>query len=546
MTDDRASASVARDAGTFDYVIVGAGSAGCLLANRLSADPAVTVLLLEAGGRDNYRWIHVPAGVFYTRNNPRVDWCFKTEEEAGLNGRIIGCPRGRVLGGSSALHGMLYLRGQARDYDQWRQLGNGGWGWDDVLPFFMKHEDYHGGADDLHGAGGECRVDGQRLNWEILDAFIAAAVEAGIPRTEDFNRGNNEGAAYYDVYQKRGRRVSAATAFLHPVTSRKNLTVLTDAQATRLRLEGKRVTGLELLQGGEAVTANATREVLLAAGTIGSPQLLELSGIGAGPALQRQGIEVRHELIGVGENLQDHLQLRFIYKVTGDVSLNRKVNSRLHRMGFGMRYLLTKGGPASMTPVPLGIFTKSDPALETPDLQYHAQPVSLDNFGDPMHPFPGFTATVAHLRPESRGSVHIKSPVAADQPAIHFNYLATEGDRQVALKAMKLTRRIMAGQSMANYQPEEYRPGPIHQSDDALLAAAGDIGMSIYHPVGTCKMGADNMAVVDERLRVRGLDGLRVVDASIMPTITSGNTNAPVTMIAEKASDMIREDWQAR
>jgi choline dehydrogenase len=531
--------------GTFDYVIVGAGSAGCVLANRLSADPSVSVLLLEAGGRDNYIWIHIPIGYLYTQNNPRTDWCFKTEPEEGLNGRALQYPRGRVLGGCSSINGMIYMRGQARDYDQWRQLGNVGWGWDDVLPFFKRSEDQVRGPDDMHGAGGEWRVEEMRITWEILDAFRAAAAETGIPLTDDFNRGNNEGCGYFQVNQRRGVRWNTAKAFLRPAQGRSNLTVLTGAQASRLRLDGRRVTGIEFRHRGVDRFAAARGEVILASGSVGSPHLLQLSGIGPGDLLGRHGIEVRHDLPGVGENLQDHLQIRMAYRVSNTRTLNERANSLLGRVGMGLEYFLMKRGPLTMAPSQLGCFTKSDPARETPNLEYHVQPVTLDKFGDPPHPFPGFTASVCNLRPESRGYVRLASANPDAAPSIRPNYLATEADRQVVAAAMRLTRRICAAPALSRFSPQEFKPGPEAQSDADLVRTAGDIATTIFHPVGTCKMGDDPMAVTDARLRVHGIGGLRVVDASIMPTITSGNTNSPTIMIAEKASAMIADDRRA-
>jgi choline dehydrogenase len=530
--------------GHFDYIIVGAGSAGCVLANRLSADPNVRVLLLEAGGRDNYIWIHIPIGYLYTQNNPRTDWCFKTEAEPGLNGRALNYPRGKVLGGCSAINGMIYMRGQARDYDLWRQMGNPGWSWDDVLPYFRKSEDFVHGADEAHGAGGEWRVEEMRLRWEILDAFREAAAETGIPKITDFNRGDNEGCGYFQVNQKKGVRWTTAKGFLRPAAKRPNLKILTHAQAKALRLEGKRVTGIEFWQHGIEYYADAG-EVILSAGSIGSPQLLQLSGIGPGALLQEHSIAVRHDLPGVGENLQDHLQVRTVFKVSNTVTLNERANRWMGRCGMGIEYFLMRRGPLTMAPSQLGAFAKSDPAKDTANLEYHVQPLSLDKFGDPLHPFPAFTASVCNLRPTSRGHVRIKSPDPRAHPAIRPNYLDTPEDRQVAADAIRLTRRICSAPALQRFTPEEFRPGPQISSDADLAKAAGDIGTTIFHPVGTCKMGQDPTAVVDDRLRVRGLSGLRIADASIMPTITSGNTNAPVIMIGEKAAAMIAEDRRA-
>jgi choline dehydrogenase len=530
--------------GPFDYVIVGAGTAGCVLANRLSADPEVSVCLLEAGGNDNYIWVHIPVGYLYCMGNPRTDWGFTTEAEAGLNGRALNYPRGRILGGCSAINGMIYMRGQARDYDGWRQRGNAGWGWDDVVPYFLRSEDQAAvPADDMHNQGGEWRVERQRLSWKVLDSFREAAAEAGIPKTDDFNRGNNEGCGYFHVNQRSGVRVSAAKAFLKPAMKRPNVTVLTHAQARRLSIADGRVTGVDIWLKGEEAHVAANGEVVLATGSVGTPQLLELSGIGGGALLQAHGIDVAHDLPGVGENLQDHLQIRCAYKVHGVKTLNEKANSLVGKASIALEYALFRSGPMSMAPSQLGAFVKSDPAMETPDLQYHVQPLSLDKFGEPLHGFPALTASVCNLRPESRGSIHITSPDARQQPSIKPNYLSAAADQRVAAQAIRVTRNIVAQPSFARYRPEEFRPGPDYGNDDEGLArAAGDVGTTIFHPVGTARMGDDAMAVVDDRLRVHGVAGLRVVDASVMPTITSGNTNSPVIMIAEKASDMIRED----
>ena len=530
--------------GAYDYVIVGAGSAGCVLANRLSDDPDVSVLLLEAGGRDDYIWIHIPVGYLYCMGNPRTDWGYQTAPDPGLNGRRLNYPRGRVLGGCSAINGMIYMRGQARDYDQWRQLGNRGWGWDDILPYFKRSEDHAAlpTPDEMHGTGGEWRVENQRLEWEILDAFREAAAQAGIPKIDDFNRGNNEGTAYFHVNQRRGIRWTTAKGFLKPARKRPNLRILTHAQCKRLRFEDKRVAGVELELDGAPAYAEASGEVILAAGAIGSPQIMQLSGVGPAPLLKEYGIEVSHELPGVGENLQDHLQVRCAFKVSGVKTLNERANSLFGKMGIGLEYLLFQKGPMSMAPSQLGAFAKSDPAYDTPNLEYHVQPLTLEAFGEPLHPFPAFTASVCNLRPESRGTVRITSADFHEHPEILPMYLSAPQDRQVAADAIRLTRRIAEQPALARYTPEEFKPGPEIASDDELAKAAGDISTTIFHPVGTAKMGDDDMACVDHRLSVHGIDNLRVVDASIMPTITSGNTNSPVIMIAEKASDMIRED----
>ena len=533
------AASEPHSVGTFAYIIIGAGSAGCVLANRLSDDPANRVLLLEAGGKDNYIWVKIPVGYLYCIGNPRTDWMMKTEAEAGLNGRSLVYPRGRILGGCSSINGMIYMRGQARDYDHWRQLGNTGWGWDDVLPYFMRSEDNATGADDLHGEGGEWRVESQRLSWEILDAFHDACLSAGIPASDDFNRGNNEGVGYFKVNQRRGVRWSSATAFLKPALKRRNLKVLTNAQVDSLKMDGRRVTGVMFRHGNVLKSATAEADTILSAGAIGSPQIMQLSGIGPAALLGQHGITVRHDLPGVGGNLQDHLQIRAIYKVGNTVTLNERARSLFGRARIALEYALRRSGPMSMAPSQLGVFTKSDEALDTPDLQYHVQPLSLDAFGQPLHEFPAITASVCILRPQSRGSVTIRSTDPGDKPLIRPNYLSTPGDRMVAANSLRLTRRIMAQAPLAPFTPQEYLPGIEFESDEDLTKKAGDIGTTIFHPVGTARMGSDADAVVDDQLRVHGIDGLRVVDASIMPTITSGNTNSPTVMIAEKGADMI-------
>jgi len=542
---------MARTMGAFDYVIVGGGTSGCLLANRLSADPGTSVLLLEAGGKDDWIWIHIPVGYLYCIGNPRTDWCYRTEPDPGLNGRSILYARGRVLGGSSSINAMLYLRGQARDYDEWARLtGDPGWAWENVLPIFKRSEDHWRGADDFHGAaqpgasgeGHEWRVEQQRLSWEILDAFRDAAVEAGIAKVEDFNRGDNSGSSKFEVNQRRGVRVNASKAFLRPAMARGNLSVLTGAQVKRLRLEGRRVLGVEFYQGSEEVFAEAKRETILSTGSIGSPQILQLSGIGPGALLQQHGIPVAHDLPGVGENLQDHLQLRMAFKVKNVLTLNTMANSLWGKAKMALEYALYRTGPLTMAPSQLGAFLKSDPAQPTPNMEYHVQPLSLDKFGDPLHPFPAFTASICNLRPTSRGHIRIKSGDPRAHPAIMLNYLSTPEDRRIAVQGLRTTRRIVAGtQTMKKYSPEEFLPGPGFASDEELARAAGDIGTTIFHPVGTCRMGRadDASAVVDPQFRVRGIDRLRVIDASIMPTITSGNTNSPTLMIAERGAALV-------
>jgi len=529
----------------FDYIVVGAGSAGCVLANRLSADPNSRVLLLEAGGKDNWIWFHIPVGYLFAIGNPRADWLLKTEPQPGLNGRSLNYPRGKVIGGSSAINGMIYMLGQATDYDQWRQLGLPGWSWSDVRPFFRKHVD-HFLKSEHHAAGGEWRVEYPRLSWEILDAFRDAAIQYGIPAIDDFNTGDNEGICYFHVNQKRGRRWSAARGFLKPVLHRRNLRLETGCLVERLELAGKRTVGVHWRQNGVACSARCHGEVILAAGAIGSPHLMMLSGIGPAEQLTKFGIPVVLDKPGVGANLHDHLQLRMIFKVSGVKTLNETYVSMLNRLGMGINYILRRRGPMTMAPSQLGAFTKSDPTQDRANIQYHVQPLSLEKFGEPLHPFPAFTASVTNIRPTSRGALTLKSADPAQPPAIAPNYLATPEDQLVAADSIRVTRKIVAQPALRKYLPVEYLPGAQVQDDDeaALVKAAGDIGTTIFHPVGTARMGRDMdpRAVVDARLRVIGIERLRVIDASVMPSITSGNTNSPAMMIAEKGAAMILED----
>ncbi len=532
----------------FDDVIVGAGTAGCLLANRLSADPRRRVLLLEAGGADDYPWIHIPVGYLYCIGNPRTDWCLSTDPCDGLNGRSLRYPRGKVLGGCSSINGMIYMRGQSRDYDHWADLtGDARWRWDACLPSFVRHESHWHGADPMHGADGEWRVERQRLRWDILDAFAAAAQQAGLPACEDFNRGSNEGVGYFEVNQKRGVRWNASKAFLRPVKRRTNLEVWLRSHVHTIDLEPAQrgapwhATGVRLHRDGVAVAVQARSNVILAAGAVATPLLLQRSGIGAPDVLARAGITPKHTLRGVGENLQDHLQIRAVFGVRGAKTLNESAATWWGKAAIGLEYLLSRSGPMSMAPSQLGAFTRSSPDKAWPDLEYHVQPLSLDAFGEPLHRAPAFTASVCNLNPTSRGHVRIRSTNPDDAPSIQPNYLATDDDRRVAAQSLRLTRHIVAQPALSKYAPREIKPGAQFETDAELARLAGDIGTTIFHPVGTCRMGraADDDAVVDSELRVRGIAGLRVVDASVMPTITSGNTNAPTLMIAERAATLL-------
>jgi choline dehydrogenase len=564
---------------TFDYIIVGAGTAGCLLANRLSANATKRVLLIEAGRKDDYHWIHIPVGYLYCIGNPRTDWLYNTEPDAGLNGRTLRYPRGKTLGGCSSINGMIYMRGQARDYDQWAQItGDESWSWRNSLPYFKLHEDHYKGANAVHGArgtaaelladadstyrqtlrhhqaGGEWRVEKQRLRWDVLDAFAKAATQAGIPATDDFNRGDNEGVGYFEVNQKSGWRWNTAKAFLRPTCyGRPNFELWTNAQVSKLMVEKNsgadtqralRCTGVQVWNGSEMVIAHARAEVILSAGSIGSPQILQLSGLGPAALSQSLGIPVVQDIPGVGENLQDHLQIRAVFKVKGAITLNTQANSLWGKAKIGLEYAFKRSGPMSMAPSQLGAFTRSDAAQPYPNLEYHVQPLSLEAFGQPLHSFNAFTASVCNLNPSSRGHVRITAPDFKKAPAIAPNYLSTDEDRKIAADSLRLTRSIVAQPALKQYAPEEFKPGVQFQTDAELAKLAGDIATTIFHPAGTTAMGpaSDPLSVVDARLRVRGVAGLRVVDTGVMPRITSGNTNSPTLMIAEKAAQWIAED----
>ncbi len=534
--------------GEYDAIIVGAGSAGCVVANRLSADADKKILVLEAGGRDNWVWFHIPVGYLFTIGNPRSDWMFETEAEPGLNGRSLKYPRGKVVGGSSAINAMISMRGQTEDYQHWQQLGLTGWGWDDVLPVFKRLDDHFMGETPMHGAGGEWRVEEPRLKWDVLDAIRDAAVEMGVPKTPDFNTGDNTGVGYFHVNQKRGVRWSAARGFLKPVLARPNLRLETGVLVEKLLFEGNRVVGVRFRQNGDTWEARTKGEVVLSAGSIGSTQILKLSGVGDQNELAQHGIAPVADLPGVGGNLQDHLQQRAIYKVQGVKTLNETYHNLFARAQMGLEYALFRKGPLTMAPSQLGIFTTSSADQERANIQFHVQPLSLDSFGDPLHRFPAVTVSACNLRPTSRGEVRLRSSDPTDKPIIAPNYLSTDADRQVAADAIRVTRKLMQQSRLSAYRPEEYLPGPdVGDDAEALAKAAGDIGTTIFHPVGTAKMGlpSDPNAVVDARLRVIGLQGLRVIDASVMPTITSGNTNTPTIMIADKGAAMMREDWRA-
>lgn len=528
------------DEGQYDYIIIGAGTAGCVLANRLTADGSTRVLLLEAGGSDRYHWVQIPVGYLYCIGNPRTDWLMKTVPEPGLNGRSLAYPRGKVLGGCSSINGMIYMRGQAADYEHWRQLGNTGWGWDDVLPYFRRSEDHWSGESPLHGQGGEWRVERQRLSWEILRAVQDGAAEIGILPRDDFNDGSNEGSGFFEVNQHRGLRWNTARGFLRPALRRSNLRLVSRALVSRITLENRRATGVEWLCGNQPFRARAAAEVILSAGSINSPKLLELSGIGQAGRLAGLGLPVLHDLPAVGENLQDHLQIRTVFKVQGTRTLNEMANSLAGKARIAMQFALTQSGPMSMAPSQFGMFTRSGPERDTPDLEYHVQPLSTDRLGDPLHPFPAITVSVCNLRPTSVGHVHATTARPEVQPEIRLNYLSTAEDRRVAVASIRQARQIMATRALQRFSPREWLPGPGFDSDEVLASKAGDIGTTIFHPVGTCRMGADDEAVVDPQLRLRGIQGLRVVDASIMPRIISGNTASPVVMIAEKAADLLR------